>query len=740
MKKTFLAAVILGIFVFTLSSDFFSSEALMPDVLAELREVTHLNIERGAVLVNGEAVVNGVVLKEGDSVEVQSGASASIVFFDNSISRLSSGTKVIITEITGGDSDSAESHVKLKLDFGEAWSKVIKLVNKESTFSVATADVAATVRGSAFNIAVNETGDTVVMAVEHSLLLEKIKTADHQKDESVVVLEGQKVSSYPRVRRAVASDVESQPIEIAEQPSAIRFKVEKIAKEEKEDSWFRDNRKSDKIHEFKVQRKIEKAQEKMVGSLPGSATYIAKTIRDKVLLATAFDVEKRAEIETKIAERKILEAQVLMRNGDEATAEEQLKEAEELLLQVTETRDESTDSRVKANLDEKIAGTVSNSKKMADPTTVSNRDYRVKEFLHEVEVAVASEDAKEEIKKEQYQRKIIETYDLAKLEDDESVNELLEKLAGEIKNDFTTADAEKDISEESLNDLIADPYLDAVMRKVSIIKEKHASAETEGEEAEEKEAIKLEEKKEKEEKKTEEKEEAEEEAEEKEEIKLEKEEEKEEKEEKKAEEKEEKKEEKEVGDGGINATDWLMLQVKNVVIEEIQAESHSEENEESYFFEADDIDGQIEIEDKPDEASLMSVLEIQQRAEAELEEEARLKAEREKIEKTVEKLKEQKEKLQQEKELMQQKAVEEELRKKIELEEQHKAEEERLRAEEELKKQDLTKKMEEKLQQEKELMRQKAAEEELREKVELEARREIEGKERLRVEEELKNL
>ena len=54
-------------------------------------------------MVNGEAVVNGVVLKERDSVEVQSGASASIVFFDNSISRLSSGTKVIITEITGGD-------------------------------------------------------------------------------------------------------------------------------------------------------------------------------------------------------------------------------------------------------------------------------------------------------------------------------------------------------------------------------------------------------------------------------------------------------------------------------------------------------------------------------------------------------------------------------------------------------------------------------------------------------------
>ncbi|MCK5471864.1 FecR domain-containing protein, partial [Candidatus Gracilibacteria bacterium] len=537
MKKILFVAIVLIAFVFmTVGNDFFSSK-LMPNILAEIQVPTHLEIGKGVVLVNGKIAENKIILEAGDVIEVQSNAFANIIFFDNSVSRLSSDTKITIAEISGDDSASAGSRVKLKLDLGEVWSKVTKLINNESTFSVATADIVASVRGSAFNVKVSEIGNTSVMATEHSLLLEKVKTADFQKEESVVIIEGQKATSYPRVKRATFPTTTEQ--------SSIRFKVEKITTEEKKERWFRKNQKADELHEIRIQRRIENAQENAVGTLPGTVAYKVKDIRDKISLVATQDPEKRVEMKIEIAERKILEAQVLIRNGRAEQTEKLLDEAEELLFQVAKTRDETADSQLKIELNKKILSVITKLKQMTNLIVAYDRDYRIKEFLYEVEVVVASEDTKEEIKKEQYQQRIIESFDLAKSKNNESISEVVEKLARDIKSDFTALDETKKISEDNLNDLIADPYLNAVMRKIETVETEYAPtkivdlAAVEEVVVEEAEAIKA----------------------------------------------------------------WLELKTAEAEYKAaaIQTKNLSEENKESYFFEADDINGRIEIDNKINE-------------------------------------------------------------------------------------------------------------------------------------------
>ena len=509
MKKTIFIIALLGIFTFVaLASGFLSVDALVPDVLTELQEVTHLELTQGAVQVNGQAAEDGTPLHEGDTIELESTAVASLVFFDGSVSRLRGGTKITITKLTGTDPESTASQVELELGIGKVWSKVIKLINNESTFSVATNEVAATVRGSAFDVEVSESGNTTVMATEHSLSLQKVAHSGVQTGESVLIVEGQKATSHPRIRRPASELVAktesgetpaptpttaetsqaSEPRPAPPALSAVRFKIEEISEEEKQTTWFQTNQRFDDQHEIAVREEIERVQEEAVGALPGTMAYRVKDIRDTILLATTRKPEKLAEVQAKIAERKILEAQVMLRQGATTQADEQIAEAKELLSELSETKQAVTDPQAKIELEQMLTSSIDNSKQLTKLTTALDRDYQIKEFIDEAEVAMAPTEKKEEIKKEQYQRRIIEAYDLSKKKQTAAADKVVKKLAQDIKDDFTAPKAEKAISEASLKNLVANPYLNAVTHRVEVVEAQQLAAaeEAAAEETEEK--------------------------------------------------------------------------------------------------------------------------------------------------------------------------------------------------------------------------------------------------------------
>ena len=123
---------------------------------------TTLVVMKGEVYVNGEKVGESRILEVWDKIETGSGSRALINFFDNSVTRLRDNTVLEISELDVNPDNRMETNILLKLDAGEVWSKVTKIVTQNSSFEVETYNTIAAVRGSAFDIAVNNETQTTI--------------------------------------------------------------------------------------------------------------------------------------------------------------------------------------------------------------------------------------------------------------------------------------------------------------------------------------------------------------------------------------------------------------------------------------------------------------------------------------------------------------------------------------------------------------------------------------------------
>jgi len=96
-----------------------------------------------------------------------------------------------------------ETNVFLKLNAGQVWNKVTKIVTQDSSFQVETYNTIAAVRGSAFDIKVDEeTGATEVVVAEHAV---DLKALDEEKKTIIgqtQILEGYKT----RIKKQIAGD------------------------------------------------------------------------------------------------------------------------------------------------------------------------------------------------------------------------------------------------------------------------------------------------------------------------------------------------------------------------------------------------------------------------------------------------------------------------------------------------------------------------------------------------------
>jgi len=95
-----------------------------------------------------EEVENGEELEEGLYIKTESGSRATVVFPDNSITRLDENTTIQLQEIY---IDKDNTQINIFLETGRIWSRVIEFITTdESEFSVETSDSVAMVRGTIF--------------------------------------------------------------------------------------------------------------------------------------------------------------------------------------------------------------------------------------------------------------------------------------------------------------------------------------------------------------------------------------------------------------------------------------------------------------------------------------------------------------------------------------------------------------------------------------------------------------
>lgn len=109
------------------------------------------------------SVTVGQELAEGTTLRTGVDGGATIRFFDRSESRLGSDSMLVIDRAS--KTASAEATIKLKLESGRLWSRVLRLLDLDGGFSAETNDVVATVRGTAFDLEKrSSTGTTLWVA------------------------------------------------------------------------------------------------------------------------------------------------------------------------------------------------------------------------------------------------------------------------------------------------------------------------------------------------------------------------------------------------------------------------------------------------------------------------------------------------------------------------------------------------------------------------------------------------
>ena len=128
-----------------------------------------LSIVGGNVLIqkadntNWNNGTNGMILKAGDRIKTDSGATATITFFDGSTINLNSNTEISLDTLIN---KSSSKSIELSQEIGETISHAVKLMDPTSKYQITTPSAVAAVGGTIMQVLVNNDGSTSVANVE----------------------------------------------------------------------------------------------------------------------------------------------------------------------------------------------------------------------------------------------------------------------------------------------------------------------------------------------------------------------------------------------------------------------------------------------------------------------------------------------------------------------------------------------------------------------------------------------
>ncbi|MDD3793719.1 MAG: FecR family protein [Candidatus Gracilibacteria bacterium] len=158
---------------------------------------------------------NGNIYKSGDTINNNTGLDLTLYFSDGSISSISNGTTIILTDIDFPKENNLVSKVNLFLQAGSIWTKATRLGN-DSSFEINTSDLTASVRGTIFKVEKNPT-DTEVIVKEGIVDIYRKNTPAGTPPINAIVLPGEmpKKSIIYRADTGTSSTI-NQPISTSE--------------------------------------------------------------------------------------------------------------------------------------------------------------------------------------------------------------------------------------------------------------------------------------------------------------------------------------------------------------------------------------------------------------------------------------------------------------------------------------------------------------------------------------------
>ncbi len=247
MKRLFFFGIILIVPLVALGVWFWSLGSL-PAVSASniVLHIEHTGVEVKAV--GGEkweAATEGMVLKESDEVRTDISGRATIRFFETGETRLQENSSVVIEKAEEVADQPTTVLIELKLISGKVWSRVLRLLDLDSSFSVRTDTVVATVRGTAFEMSQEEDGTTV-------RVFESAVEVGSENAEGDTVSEGFKLSR--------------------EKGGAWKT-VERFGAQEETSEWYKENLKADEAYLDLVKAGIAKRLSSRPVSRPDHPLY-----------------------------------------------------------------------------------------------------------------------------------------------------------------------------------------------------------------------------------------------------------------------------------------------------------------------------------------------------------------------------------------------------------------------------------------------------------------------------------
>lgn len=275
---------------FVLFFGFFGFVNVNTNTVVRASTFTSLASFEGGVLVSrdGEFVspYEGMQLVEDDQIITGDDGSAVIQYFDDSLSRLASNTKIIVDSLEsqyGGP--LVNGNVEIVILSGSAWFKVVNLVGGNS-FIVRTKDTSTTTKKAAFNVKV-----------------------DDERLEIGVFKNSVEITSSTGVEKIIKGN--KLLVEKGEQ------KIHVIDQAELDnDQWVQGNLENDKQYITDMEKKLLLAKAKAVGIEVNDDFSLENSLREDTLLLLTFDDVKKKKIEFELAEKKFIAAQVKLYDPD----------------------------------------------------------------------------------------------------------------------------------------------------------------------------------------------------------------------------------------------------------------------------------------------------------------------------------------------------------------------------------------------------------------------------------------
>ena len=325
MKKLIIFGIILliALVIFTILG--VRAVTAQPDL--ETPEVI-LEIEEGGVEVwpadgsTWERAKDGEILSAGDRVRTLEDSSASIIFYDNSVMRLDESTEIKISELAIDSENYLDQDVGVELIVGRAWSRIMNLLDLDSSYEVQTSSVVATVRGTAFTMSVDDRGEAEIDVTENMVDLTMYQVTSGTGEIITTNPRKFKLEAGRFIKRAAFKNLGPND------PFVDIFDIEpgQINEEKLKSSWYLKNMSRDEDFVERVWGLRRDKLRRYIKILPDSPFFGLQRLGEQLGLAVTGDEDKEEALKQFYMARRLAEVAELAHRDKVGLASQELIE------------------------------------------------------------------------------------------------------------------------------------------------------------------------------------------------------------------------------------------------------------------------------------------------------------------------------------------------------------------------------------------------------------------------------